>query len=103
MIGYKGRSYMLQYMPMKPTKRGFKVWVRADSVNGYFCDFEVYTGRAVDGDTTSEFGLGERVVLELTECLRGGHYQIYCDNYFSTCRLFDTLLTHQLYGCGTAR
>ncbi|CAI8040819.1 Chimeric ERCC6-PGBD3 protein, partial [Geodia barretti] len=89
MIGYKGRSYMLQYMPMKPTKRGFKVWVRADAVNDYFCDFEVYAGRAVDGDTTTEFGLGERVVLELTECLRGGHYQIYCDNYFSTCRLFD--------------
>ena len=100
---HTGRSSMIQYMPMKPTKRGFKVWVRADSVNGYFCDFEVYTGRATDGETTSDFGLGERVVLELTECLRGGHYQIYCDNYFSTCRLFDTLSTHQLYGCGTAR
>ena len=100
---HTGRSSMIQYMPMKPTKRGFKVWVRADSVNGYFCDFEVYTGRATDGETTSDFGLGERVVLELTECLRGGHYQIYCDNYFSTCRLFDTLSNHQLYGCGTAR
>ena len=88
---------------MKPTKRGFKVWVTADSVNGYFCDFEVYTGRAVDGEMTSDFGLGEWVVLELTEYLRGGHYQIYCDNYFSTCCLFDTLSTHQLYGCGTAR
>ena len=97
---HTGRSSMIQYMPMKQTKRGFKVWVRADSVNGYF---EVYTGRATEGETTSDFGLGERVVLELTECLRGGHYQIYCDNYFSTCRLFDTLSTHQLYGCGTAR
>ena len=48
-------------------------------------------------------GLGERVVLELTECLRGGHYQIYCDNYFSTCHLFDTLSTHKLYACGTVR
>ena len=100
---HTGRSSMIQYMPMKQTKRGFKVWARADSVNGYFCDFEVYTGRATDGETTSDFGLGERVVLELTECPRGGHYQIYCDNYFSTCRLFDTLSTHQLYGCGTAR
>ena len=33
-----GRSTMKQYMPMKPVKRGFKVWVRADAVNGYFCD-----------------------------------------------------------------
>ena len=53
------------------------------------------------GDT--ENGLGERVVFELTECLRGGNYHIYCDNYFTTCRLLDTLLTHKIYGCGTAR
>ena len=26
---------MKQYMPKKPTKRGFKVWVRGDSSNGY--------------------------------------------------------------------
>ena len=31
---HTGRSSMIQYMPMKPTKRGFKVWARADSVNG---------------------------------------------------------------------
>ena len=24
-----------QYLPKKPVKRGFKVWVRADGVNGY--------------------------------------------------------------------
>ena len=46
---------MKQYMPMKPVKRGFKVWVRADAVNGYFCDFDVYVGRPGDGTT----GLGE--------------------------------------------
>ena len=88
---------MKQYLPMKPTKRGFKIWVRADAVTGYFC---VYVGRPSDG-TTSEVGLGERVVLQLTECLRGGNYQIFCDNYFTTCHLLDTLLSHQLYGCGT--
>ena len=51
---------MIQYMPLKPTEREFKVWVRADSVNGYFCDFEVYTGRGIDGERTTDFGLGER-------------------------------------------
>ena len=72
------------------------MWVRADAVNGYFCDFKIYTGKS-DGETTAEVGVGEKVVLELTERLKGGHYQIYCDNFFSTCRLFDTLSTHQLY------
>ena len=42
-IAFKGRSSMKQYMPMKPTKRGFKVWVRADNENGYVCQFECYT------------------------------------------------------------
>ena len=97
-----GRSSMKQYMPMKPVKRGFKVWVRADAVTGYFCDLDVYVGKPTDG-TTTEVGLGERVVLQLSERLRGGHYQLYCDNYFITCKLLDTLLTRDLYACGTTR
>ena len=45
MIKFKGRSSMKQYLPKKPVKRGFKVWVRADGVNSYVCEFEVYTGK----------------------------------------------------------
>ena len=72
-----GRSSMKQYMPLKPVKRGFKVWVRADAVSGYFCDIDVYVGKPSDG-TSSETGLGERVVLQLSECLRGGKYHLFC-------------------------
>ena len=36
---------MKQYMPMKPTKHGFSVWVRADSENGYVYQLECYTGK----------------------------------------------------------
>ena len=36
---------MKQYMPLKPVKRGFKVWVREDAITGYFCDLEVYVGK----------------------------------------------------------
>ena len=97
-----GRSCMKQYMPMKPVKRGFKVWVRADAVTGYFCDFDVYVGKPSDGCTT-ETGLGERVMLQLSESLRGCYYQLYCDNYFTSCHTLDTLLQHDLYCCGTTR
>ena len=92
---------MKQYMPLMPVKRGL-VWVRADAVSGYFCDFDIiYIGRPSDGATT-EVGLGERVVLQLSECLRGQHYQLYFDNFF-TCRLLDILHSQHLYSCGTAR
>ena len=46
---------MKQYLPKKPVKRRFKVWVRADGVTGYVCEFEVYTGKT-DGER--ELGLG---------------------------------------------
>ena len=93
---------MKQYMPMKPVKRGFKVWVRADAVKGYFCTFDVYVGRPSDG-ASPEAGLGERVVLQLSESLRGGNYQLFADNYFTTCHLLETLRTQHLYACGTTR
>ena len=53
---------MKQYLPLKPVKRGFKVWVRATAVNVFYCDFDVYVGKASDG-VTREVGLG--VVLKL--------------------------------------
>jgi hypothetical protein len=34
MISFRGRSCMKQYMPMKPIKRGFKMWVAAHAVSG---------------------------------------------------------------------
>ena len=93
---------MKQYMPLKPTKRGFKVWVRADAVTGYFCDFDVYVGKPSDGVSTDS-GLGERVVLQLCRPLQGGNYQVFCDNFFSTAALFEDLLKQNIYACGTTR
>ena len=59
MIKFTGQSFLKQYMRMKPIKRGIKVWVLGDSSNGYFCNFQVYTGKVGD---TAETGLGVRVV-----------------------------------------
>lgn len=32
-------------MPAKPTKYGIKVWMAADSSNGYVLNFDVYSGK----------------------------------------------------------
>ncbi|KAF3849547.1 hypothetical protein F7725_019266 [Dissostichus mawsoni] len=37
------KTGMTQYMKAKPTKWGFKLFVIADSRNGYTIDFSVYT------------------------------------------------------------
>ena len=59
---------MKQYLPKKPVKRGFKVWVCADSHDGYISQFECYTGKKGD---TAEVGLGRNVVIRLTQDLVG--------------------------------
>ena len=101
MIPFQGRSTLKQYLPMKPVKRGIKVWVRADSHNGYFSQFEVYTGK---GSVISpELGLGGSVVKQLTRPLVGKYPHIFCDNFFTSANLFANLLLDDIYACGTVR
>lgn len=75
MIAFTGRTTMKQYMPLKPIKRGFKVWVLACSVTGYMFAFDIYTGKASGGETT--LGLGEKIVLLLTRALEGLGYCVF--------------------------
>ena len=65
MVPFKGRSSLKQYVPLKPVRRGFKIWVRADSINGYICDFSVYTGK--DGAPVKD--LGAKVVKNMQSLL----------------------------------
>ena len=99
MIKFQGRSSLKQYMPLKPTKRGTKVWALADSHNGYFSRFEVYTGKKVN---TVENNLGTRVVKTLTAELKGKGHHVFFDN-FTNERLLQDLLADDIYFCGTAR
>ncbi len=100
MIKFQGRSSLKQYMPMKPIKRGIKVWVLADSNNGYFSRLEVYTGKKSTG---TELGLGTRVVLDLTKDFQHKWHRVYCDNFFTCKALLCKLEEVGIYGCGTTR
>lgn len=62
---------MKQFQPYKPIKRGYKVWCLADSVTGYILAYIVYTGKS---DSSATFGLGEKVVLDLTTEVRKGSF-----------------------------
>ena len=78
-------------------KCGFKVWAMADSLNGYMYDFNVYTGAS----GVTETGLGEKVVRQLAESIKGNHHHLYFDNYFSSISLLSKLLEDGTYACGT--
>lgn len=80
MIKFKGRSSIKQYIPKKPIKRGYKVWIRADQC-GFICEFQVYTGKIADG---KEKNLGVRVVKDLTRRLVGNYHHVYFDHFFTS-------------------
>ena len=100
MVKFKGRSAIKQYMPNKPIRRGFKIWMRADAESGYVCQFDVYKGK--DGKKT-EKGLGGNVVMKLTQHIHGHYHHIFIDNYFNSIDLLVDLLKNKTYACGTIR
>ena len=79
MVAFSGRLGFKQYVPLKPTKRGIKVWVRADPHNGFLNDFQIYTGRVANAP---EQHLGSRVVRDLMTPLYGLGHHVYCDSFF---------------------
>jgi len=88
-IPFKGRSSMKQCMPMKPVKRGYKLWCLSDSNNGYVIKFDIYTGKC---KATSDFTLGERVVVELMKETCKENNLVAFDRFFTTVKLMSTLL-----------
>ena len=76
------------------------MWVRADSRNGYFLLFEVYTGKKKGA---AEHQLGARVVKDLTKELQGKWHHVYFDFFFTSYSLLSDLEKSGIYGYGTAR
>ena len=92
MIKYKGRSIMRQRIKNKPIKWGFKMLYRSAPKTGYLYEFDIGTGRK----ETTEFGLGEAVVLQLTEKLNGSFWRIFFDNFFTLPLLLRKLTSNSL-------
>ncbi|XP_046688364.1 piggyBac transposable element-derived protein 3-like [Homalodisca vitripennis] len=99
MVKFKGQNAMKQYIKNKPVKWGFKLWCRCDSETGYLYQFDIYTGKK----TNPERGLGEGIILQMTENLGGKGIQFYFDNFFNSPLLQTEMLEKQLMACGTVR
>uniref|UniRef100_W5MSZ2 PiggyBac transposable element-derived protein domain-containing protein n=1 Tax=Lepisosteus oculatus TaxID=7918 RepID=W5MSZ2_LEPOC len=102
MVPYK------EYLPAKPEKWGFKIFLRA-RVSGFVYDFFVYMGKSTfDGATQiplKEFGLGANVVLHLCKTIRNPpDCVVYFDNFFTSLdsmglRSLGTIRKNRLMGC----
>ena len=100
MVKYKGRSSLKQYMPKKPIKRGFKIWMRADAQSGFISKFSVYEGKTAN---KVEKGLGGKIVENLCENIQGHYHHVYFDNFFTGFDIMLHLLRNGTYANGTLR
>ena len=66
--GFEGRICFRMYHPQKPTKWGLRMYVLADSANGYICCFEPYYGKCTtDSLARPDMSFTSRIVLHLCD------------------------------------
>ena len=95
-------SYV-QFNPVKPIKRGLKIFSLCDSKSSdscYLLQFEPYFGKC--HTVVSRHGLYFDVVNRLTKLIRGHNVKLFCDNLYSSLPLFVHLKNqHQILATGT--
>ena len=99
-ILFKGRSIMKQYMPKKPHRWGYKMFVLAGGDSGICYDFNFYRGK----ESKSKYGFCTQVVLDLCETIpRSINHKLFCDNFYTTIKLQVELYKLGIYAVGTVR
>ena len=88
-------------MHAKPTKYRIKVWMAADSSNGYVLNFDVYLGK--EANQCRIYGLGYDVVTKMIRPFMNKNHHVYFDNFFSSVTLLEHLETNDTYACATVR
>ena len=100
MVKSRHRSGIRQFIKDKPNKWGIKLWVLADSSNGYTVDFNVYIGKAA-GQNVSVNGLGYDVVMNLMQPFLNQGYHLFVDNFYTSVTLFKDLFAQGVLATGT--
>ena len=104
MCSTKIGNYMKQYLPNKPKKWGFKLFVLCDTT-GYAYKFEIYSGFTdVPHDNEPNLQSSANIVVRLLrEVPRYQNYIVYFDNFYSTIPLLVYLRTLGILAVGTIR
>ena len=88
MTKFKGRCSFKQYLPLKPGKRGIKIWMRCDAQSGYTYDMNAYTGKEKEPCSGTP---GERVVNALAASVREKDVTLAFDRFFTSVMLLDNI------------
>lgn len=107
MCSTKARHHLKQYLPNKPHKWGFKLFVLC-GVSGYGYTFEIYSGQENSQSNRHQnepdLGASSNVVVRLARIIpRNANHRIYFDNYYTSIPLLVHLARQGIYSIGTVR
>ena len=103
MIPFKGHSSLKQYIPSKPHKYGYKVFMLCSN-KGVIHDFELYSGKILPSDETVDLGASSNIVLRLAKAIpTQKNFLLYFDNWFTSLPLVCHLAKIKIFCLGTVR
>lgn len=105
MVPYKGRSRVKQFIPNKPKRFGFKLFVLASN-KGFMHDFIPYVGKIlpVEDAEVPDIGASSNIVLHLAQNIPSDkNYLLFFDNWFTSLPLLQHLASRAIWCCGTVR
>ncbi|KAL3179019.1 hypothetical protein MRX96_038269 [Rhipicephalus microplus] len=103
LVPFKGRSSLKQYLPNKPKKWGYKLFLLCDE-RGIMYNFEVYTGKILPQQGFPDIGASGNIVLRMASIVpRGLDYILYFDNWFCGVDLQVVLKKVGISSVGTVR
>uniref|UniRef100_A0A8C9ZPR0 PiggyBac transposable element-derived protein domain-containing protein n=1 Tax=Sander lucioperca TaxID=283035 RepID=A0A8C9ZPR0_SANLU len=103
MVPFKGKSSLKQYIPNKPYKWGYKIFVLCDTT-GLVHSFDIFTGKIEPVPGLPDIGASGNIVLKLAQVIHGAvNHLVYFDNWFSSLDLFVALANNGIPALGTVR
>ncbi|KAL4126528.1 hypothetical protein QTP88_010749 [Uroleucon formosanum] len=107
MCSTKARSSVKVYMPNKPHKWGYKLFVLSGA-SGFAYNFELFTGQENNSELRNinepDLGSSANVVVRLARIIpKRQNYKLFFDNYYTTLPLLVYLKKENILSLGTVR
>lgn len=107
---YKGRLHFRQFIKTKRSRFGIKVFSlcpSAPELRGYTWNFSIYIGKDIYDIShipgTENLSLSEKIVVHLCQNLLNSNREVIVDNWYTSVRLCEFLLTKHTFLTGTIR
>lgn len=101
LLGFKGRLSYRQYIPLKRSRFGIKLYELSTS-EGYVLNVILYTGKGTVSDDKGN-GHSYQIVMKLLKNYFGKGHALYMDNFYNSIPLSEKLLKRGIQVTGTLR